>query len=87
MCWGMYCTFGDNDAGATLTYDAPDDATARARRVKSGCNPGENRCGGGPPDAKLCDEYLFASTSDADNVQQINRCLPQRENSRKCCQS
>ena len=24
MCWGIYCTFGNNDSKATLTYDDPD---------------------------------------------------------------
>ena len=83
MCWGIYCTFGDNDSEATLTYDDPDDRAMKARRVKAGCNPSGNRCAGGPPDANSCDEYPFATTEEADQVQQINRCVPQTENSRK----
>lgn len=83
MCWGIYCTFGDNDSEATLTYDDPDRGAIRAHRVKAGCNPSGNCCAGGPPDANSCDEYPFATTEEADQVQQINRCVPQTENSHK----
>lgn len=83
MCWGIYCAFGNHDSEALLTYDAPDDVTARQRRISAGCNPSGNRCAGGPSDANSCDEYPFATTQEADQVAQINRCVPQTENSRE----
>lgn len=81
--WGIYCTFGDNGSDATLTYDDPDDRATRARRVKARCNPSGNHCAEGLPDANSCNEYSFATTKEADQVQQINRCVPQTENSCK----
>ena len=55
----------------------------RARMVKARCNPSGNHCTEGLPDANSCNEYSFATTKEADQVQQINRCVPQTENSCK----
>ena len=77
MCFGAYCRNFD----VNLHYDKPSNATKTARRKKAGCGP-KNRCsGGGSPDPEgpSCDEYPFASTSNADDVQAVNRCVPTAE--------
>ncbi|MCJ1430059.1 hypothetical protein MMC29_007974 [Sticta canariensis] len=84
MCWGAYCT--EPTFGATLYYDKPDEPTKARRRTGAGCLPRPNRCsvGHNPPypiSDYNCDEYPFASTSDADNGGQVNRCVPKGQNS------
>ena len=78
MCWGAFCS----GYGEGLYYDKPNDATATARRNKAGCPSKGNRCcdDSPDPDGMSCDEYPFASTSNADQVQQVNRCIPPTEN-------
>lgn len=79
MCWGAYCA----DFEVSLNWDKPTNAVKKARREKAGCGS-PNRCNDGrgnnpDPSSRSCDEYPFASTSDADDVQQVNRCVPQSE--------
>lgn len=79
MCWGAYCSGYE----VSLSFDQATQDTKRARRSKAGCGPG-NRCGDSSPDpdGNSCDEYPFASVSEADNVQQVNRCIsPSEQNS------
>ena len=76
MCWGAYCS----NYGVSLEFDNPSQATKDQRRTKAKCKPNPNRCSGGNPDGS-CDEYPFASTSNADDVQQVTRCVPGSENS------
>ena len=81
MCWGAYCAGYE----VSLSYDkGASQSTKRARRAKAGCGSG-NRCGDSSPDPEgsSCDEYPFASTLEADEVQQVNRCIPPEENSSK----
>lgn len=81
MCFGAYCRGYD----VTLEYDKPSDATKTARRNKAGCTK-SNRCNSGTspdPDGPSCDEYPFASTSNADDVQAVNRCVPVAEQNSK----
>ena len=77
MCWGAYCAGFD----VQLSYDKASKATKRARRAKAGCGSG-NRCGDQSPDPEgsSCDEYPFASVSEADHDDQVNRCVPPSEN-------
>lgn len=78
MCFGAYCRGYD----VSLNYDKPSGATKAARRNKAGCKSGSNRCTGGgspDPDGGSCDEYPFAATSNADDVQAVNRCVPNAE--------
>lgn len=83
MCWGAYCSGYE----VTLHFDNPSDDTKSARRTKAGCKPNPNRCN--PPNNandplnNSCDEYPFASTENADEVQQSTRCVPGSENSSK----
>ena len=81
MCWGAYCS----NYEVSLEFDNPSEDTKKARRQKAGCLPNPNRCNppnnGNDPDNNSCDEYPFASTSNADNVQQTTRCIPGSENS------
>ncbi|CAD6567528.1 MAG: hypothetical protein ASARMPRED_000883 [Alectoria sarmentosa] len=80
MCWGAYCS----NYEVSLNFDAPSDATKTQRRKKAGCKPNPNRCN--PPNNKndptnnSCDEYPFASTSNADDVQAVTRCIPAGDN-------
>ena len=81
MCWGAYCA----NYEVSLSYDkGASQSTKRARRKKAGCGSG-NRCGDSSPDpdGSSCDEYPFASTLEADNDQQVTRCIPPTENSSK----
>lgn len=78
MCWGAYCS----NYEVSLEFDNPSTATKNQRRTKAGCKPNPNRCSGGDPNGS-CDEYPFASTSNADDVQQVTRCVPGSENSSK----
>ncbi|KAI9818359.1 MAG: hypothetical protein M1826_001381 [Phylliscum demangeonii] len=85
MCWGAYCT--RPAFGTTLYYDKPSAATKSKRRTAAGCGSA-NRCSviGNPPNpiAGLnCDEYPFASTSNADRGGQVNRCVPKAQNDRQ----
>lgn len=85
MCWGAYCS----NYEVSLEFDNPSQDTKNQRRTKAGCKPNPNRCSGGDPNGS-CDEYPFASTSNADDVQQVTRCVPGSENSSKfkpCLQS
>ena len=85
MCWGAYCS----NYEVSLEFDNPSTDTKNQRRTKAGCKPNPNRCSGGDPNGS-CDEYPFASTSNADDVQQVTRCVPGSENSSKfkpCLQS
>ena len=77
MCFGAYCRGYD----VALNYDKPSDSKKTDRRNKAGCTK-NNRCNGGnspDPDGPSCDEYPFASTSNADDVQAVNRCVPVAE--------
>lgn len=76
MCWGAYCSGYE----VSLSYDQASTPVKRARRAKAGCGRG-NRCGdqSPDPDGGSCDEYPFASVSEADDVQQVNRCIPSSE--------
>ena len=80
MCWGAYCSGYE----VSLNFDNPDQGTKNARRTKAGCKPNPNRCNppnnGNDPANNSCDEYPFASTSNADDVQQSTRCIPESEN-------
>ena len=81
MCFGAYCRGYE----VALEYDKPSDATKTTRRNKAGCTK-KNRCSGGnspDPDGPSCDEYPFASTSNADEVQAVNRCVPVAEQNSK----
>lgn len=83
MCWGAYCA----NFEVSLNWDRPSDAVRRGRREKAGCGS-PNRCNDGgddnpDPTSRSCDEYPFASTSNADDVQQVNRCVPQSEQNSK----
>ena len=85
MCWGAYCAGFD----VSLEWDDPSDSTKQDRRNKAGCGK-PNRCNDGQgnnpdPSSRSCDEYPFASTSNADQVQQVNRCVPKSEQDSKCC--
>ncbi len=78
MCWGAFCA----GYGEGLHYDQAIDSVKTARRTKAGCGSGNRCCDDSPdPDGSSCDEYPFASTVNADNVQQVNRCIPPLENS------
>lgn len=76
MCWGAYCSGYE----VSLSFDKPSKKVKRDRRAKAGCGKG-NRCGdqSPDPDGNSCDEYPFASVQEADNVQQVNRCIPGSE--------
>ena len=80
MCWGAYCA----NYEVSLNFDNPTAATKTARRTKAGCKPNPNRCNppnnGNDPTNNSCDEYPFASTSNADDVQQVTRCVPSDDN-------
>ena len=75
MCWGAYCSGYE----VSLNFDNPSQPTKDARRKKATCLPNPNRCSGGNPN-NSCDEYPFASTSNADDVQQVSRCVPAGDN-------
>ncbi|KAI4655826.1 hypothetical protein J4E93_000541 [Alternaria ventricosa] len=90
MCWGAYCT--RPSFGVTLNYDRyggtgnRDSAIGRARQRSAGCLPRPNRCstrGGNPRAGENCDEYPFASTSDADAGGQVTKCVINRHNDRQ----
>ncbi|OWY57763.1 pretoxin hint domain protein [Alternaria alternata] len=90
MCWGAYCT--KPSFGATLKYDRyggtgkRDSDIGKARQKSAGCLPRPNRCstsGGNPRAGENCDEYPFASTSDADKGGQVSKCVISRHNSRQ----
>ncbi|KAI2782987.1 deoxyribonuclease NucA/NucB-domain-containing protein [Daldinia loculata] len=80
MCYATNC----KNQPKQLTWDKPRPSTESKRRRTAGCGS-NNRCG----KKKLmktgfnCDEYPFASTRNADRGGQINRCVPERENSRQ----
>ena len=77
MCFGAYCRGYD----VSLNYDKPTDAKKTTRRNNAGCTK-KSRCSGGnspDPEGPSCDEYPFASTSNADDVQAVNRCVPVAE--------
>lgn len=80
---GAYCTKGPR-FGVTLNWDRPDKTTKRRRRRSAGCAPNPNRCSTkkGYPPGHSCDEYPFASTKEADQGGQVNRCVPAGQNSR-----
>jgi hypothetical protein len=93
MCWAVRCA--NPTFTQYLTWDEPDAAKTKDRRNSAGCQPGGNKCGVNSksplhrPDAggvvyNSCDEYPFASTSDADAGSQVSRCVPKVENSSKC---
>ncbi|KAI1482410.1 hypothetical protein F4774DRAFT_407018 [Daldinia eschscholtzii] len=85
MCWGAYCT--QPAFGSTLEYDNYGGTGSRTsdvgkRRTNSaGCTPRPNRCSS--VSGKNCDEYPFASTSDADKGGQVNKCVVSGHNSRQ----
>ena len=80
MCWGAYCS----NYEVSLNFDAPSEDTKKQRRTKAGCKPNPNRCNkpnnGADPTNISCDEYPFASTSNADDVQAVTRCVPSSDN-------
>ena len=83
MCWGAYCTNqGDGSIGVTLTYDAPDAETTKAR-YKKACQTPKNRCSGNG-DLNSCDEYPFKVTSDADKFDAVSRCVTSNAQSSRC---
>ena len=85
MYWGAYCS----NYEVSLEFDNPSTHKKNQRRTKAGCKPNPNRCSGGNPNGS-CDEYPFASTSNADDVQAVTRCVPSSENNSKfkpCLQS
>ncbi|KAH9822819.1 pretoxin hint domain protein [Teratosphaeria destructans] len=76
MCWGAYCT--RPSFGVTLNYDRYGGTGDRSGAV------GRARTNGGNPRAgENCDEYPFASTSDADKGGQVTKCVVSRHNSRQ----
>ncbi|KAF2766355.1 hypothetical protein EJ03DRAFT_354068 [Teratosphaeria nubilosa] len=90
MCWGAYCT--RPSFGATLNYDRYggtgdcNSDVGKARVRSAGCLPIPNRCstnGGNPRAGEDCDEYPFASTSDADKGGQVSKCVISRHKSRQ----
>ena len=76
---------GGSNYDVSLNFDNPSKDTKKARRTKACCLPNPNRCNppnnGNDPNNNSCDEYPFASTSNADDVQQTTRCIPGAENS------
>ena len=70
MCYGAYCSdHGDGTVGVSLIYDDPSDDVENARRNEA--------CGNVACTAEeTCDEYPFASTSDADIEDRYARCVP-----------
>ncbi|KAK4992344.1 hypothetical protein LTR66_006302 [Elasticomyces elasticus] len=90
MCWGAYCT--RPSFGVTLNYDRyggtgnRNSDIGKARQKSAGCLPRPNRCstkGGNPRAGENCDEYPFASTSQADQGGQVSKCVISRHNSRQ----
>ncbi|QIX01353.1 hypothetical protein AMS68_006870 [Peltaster fructicola] len=90
MCWGAYCT--RPSFGVTLNYDRyggtgnRNSPTGVARQKSAGCAPRPNRCstkGGNKKAGQNCDEYPFASTSDADKGGQVSKCVIIGHNSRQ----
>lgn len=82
MCWATRCA--SPTFSKSLTFDDPSSSKKRERRKSAGCGSG-NRCGDskkdgyrGPPNTS-CDEYPFASTSEADQGHQVSRCVPPSE--------
>ncbi|KAF2186618.1 hypothetical protein K469DRAFT_686999 [Zopfia rhizophila CBS 207.26] len=94
MCWGVHCTSGKFSSALTLSRSnqAKRRRTAGCTVPKSAAsNPtGQNRCrvpgqtfgtrANGKP-SHNCDEFPFASTAEADAGGQINRCVPEEQNS------
>ena len=88
MCFAVNC----KNFRSILTWDKPDDDTVKERRKLAGCGS-NNKCNkvniGKPlnrgPGYPSCDEYPFASTSEADAGGQMSRCVPQPQNSSKFC--
>ncbi|KAI1651430.1 uncharacterized protein F4817DRAFT_311688 [Daldinia loculata] len=85
MCWGAYCTHPA--FGSTLEYDnyggtgSREGSIGKRRTNSAGCTPRPNRCSSVPK--KNCDEYPFASTSDADKGGQVTKCVVSGHNSRQ----
>ncbi|KAI9669009.1 MAG: hypothetical protein M1831_000601 [Alyxoria varia] len=71
---------------AEMCKRAPlDGPVARARRESAGCYPHPNRCS---EDVQhdpgfSCDEFPFASTAEADQGGQVNRCVPKKQNNQQ----
>ncbi len=82
MCWGAFCA----GFGEALSFDKPSQQIKDARRNKAGCGAGNRCCDESPdPEGSSCDEYPFASSIEADHVQQVNRCIKPSENSSTFC--
>ena len=80
MCWGAYCS----NYEVNLNFDKPNNDKKNERRKKAGCKPNPNRCNKkNDPGNNSCDEYPFASTSNADDVQAVTRCVPPSDNNSK----
>ncbi|KAI8960705.1 hypothetical protein F5Y11DRAFT_349220 [Daldinia sp. FL1419] len=85
MCPSTYCT--SPRFGTTLEYDdyggtgSRKGAVGRERTKTAGCTPHPNRYSRKP--RKNCDEYPFASTSDADKGGRVLKCVSETHNSRQ----
>ncbi|KAK6953488.1 hypothetical protein Daesc_005793 [Daldinia eschscholtzii] len=80
MCFATNCKHKPKQ----LTWDKPRSSVEGKRRRTAGCGS-NNRCSQKKLGKKgfNCDEYPFASSKQADRGGQINRCVPERENSRQ----
>ncbi|KAI1078362.1 hypothetical protein F5B20DRAFT_582289 [Whalleya microplaca] len=77
MCFGANCHFNRT----IYTFDNASDSQQSKRRTKAGCvrGKGKNPCENNPA-GNSCDEFPFASTSDADTETQIYRCVKKNDN-------
>ncbi|KAI2464239.1 hypothetical protein F4781DRAFT_436616 [Annulohypoxylon bovei var. microspora] len=79
---GVNCHFKNNFH--SYTFDGASESKKSERRTKAGCNPTKkNICKIDDKfkNSKGCDEFPLASTSEADQVDQIFRCVPEGDNS------
>ena len=85
MCFGIKCL----NMPSILTWDNPDKQERKSRRRAAGCtspnkcNKGQSGPGHRGPGFTSCDEYPFATTSEAGGAylgKQVTRCVPQNEN-------
>ncbi|KAG8677551.1 hypothetical protein FPOAC2_03684 [Fusarium poae] len=71
MCYGATC----KKLPTQLYWDQPEKPTRQRRSRNAGCGT-TNKC----DDGEQCDEYPFASTSNADDVKAVSRCVPTEQN-------
>ncbi|KAJ5191045.1 uncharacterized protein N7498_010030 [Penicillium cinerascens] len=74
MCYGATC----KSLPVQMYWDQPDSTTRKRRGRNAGCGT-SHTCSSG----QQCDEYPYASTSTADQVTAVSRCVPRDQNNRQ----